>query len=403
MPSKHEYIAECLMIDTMGLRVENVPHLLLPKPFGPLSDDPTATTNSGWAKGNLKSESGKHRSLRVQTLKATGQLIVEGSNSTQYVDHNIVSSGDAVMTAFSMLDAVRRQYPMNLDNAFRPREFMRGRDIEVTRIDTPVMLAIPPELRLGAVINALGFAGLRAGVGTSVYPDETVYFDQHAQLESLKCYDKGVEIRKRRRNCSLPDNENSATLKKLTDSTLRLEGVFRLKRLSNLFGRNVVTPAMLSPKVLADMFLHLLNKYQLKDSLRCLLSNDELLNIDLPYRMTVALWQSGVDLRTIFGSDEKRLKSHQRMIRKRYDINILNPSPAELGASVELGEILCVENFVPIPASIRADRTIFYERNMHQEFQRNNKQNGFSGISAIYIDPYSDEEAIAAYRPWSTT
>jgi len=69
---------------------------------------------------------------------------------------------------------------MHLDSVLRPREFMQGRDIEITRLDLAVILAIPGDLRLGAVINALAFAGLRAGVATSIYPNESVYFDQHS-------------------------------------------------------------------------------------------------------------------------------------------------------------------------------------------------------------------------------
>jgi hypothetical protein len=127
MNKKLDHLAKCLMIDTMGLRVENVPNLKLPKAFARVSDDSGAPDNYGWAKGNLKSESGRHMSMRVRTIKASSQLLVEGSNSMQYLDHNIVSSGDAVMTAFSMLDAVRRQHPMHLNCVFRPREFMQGK------------------------------------------------------------------------------------------------------------------------------------------------------------------------------------------------------------------------------------------------------------------------------------
>jgi len=381
------------MIDTMGLRVENVPHLALPKAFGRISDDLEVTNNSGWAKGNLRSESGKHLSLRVRTIKASNQLLVEGSNSMQYLDHNIVSSGDAVMTAFSMLDAVRRQHALNLDCVFRPREFMQGRDIEVTRVDLPAMLKIDAGLRSGAVLNAMAFAGLRAGIATSIYPNETLYFDQHSQLESLKAYDKSLEMQQNRRNLTLPKTDNAAALMELAGMTLRFEGVYRLKRLKRLFKDVPVTPSMLSPNVLAKMFHGLLNKYNLHGSLRSLLSPEELLKIRMPYRLTVALWQMDADLAPIFGGDEGLLRSHRRVIKNEYNgIDILAPSPATIDQHVELGELLRVENFVPVPAAIRADAKLFYHRDMAAEFKAYCQARGFNGISGVYVDPYMDAD-----------
>ncbi|WP_322405518.1 phage/plasmid replication domain-containing protein [Massilia luteola] len=390
MNTKRDHLAECLMIDTMGLRVENVPHVALPKAFGQISDDPEVTYKSGWAKGNLRSESGKHLSLRVRTVRKSNELLIEGSNSMQYLDHNIVSSGDAVMTAFSMIDAVRRQYPLKLGSAFRPREFMQGRDIEVTRLDLPAMLRVDPGLRNGAVLNALAFAGLRAGVVTTVFPNESLYLDQHSQLESLKAYDKAIEMQQSRRDLRLPKTENADALMELAQSTLRFEGVYRLKRLRRLFGDVPVTPSMLAPETLAKIFLRLLNKYNLHGSLRRLLSAEELLKIRMPYRLTVALWQMDADLTSIFGGDERLLRSHHRVIKKDYNgINILAPSPATIDQHIELGEMLRVENFVPVPAAIRRDPTLFYHRDMQKEFRISCLQNNVRGPSAIYIDPYS--------------
>lgn len=379
------------MIDTMGLRIENVPHIALPKAFGRISDDPEVTNNSGWAKGNLRSESGKHMSMRVRTLKATSQLLIEGSNSMQYLDQNIVSSGDTVMTAYSMADAVRRQHAMNLDCVFRPRDFMQGRDMEVTRVDIAAMLKLDPGLRNGAILNAMAFASLRAGVVTTIYPYESLYFDQHSQLESLKAYDKALEMQQSRRDLTLPKTDNAVALMELARTTLRFEGVFRLKQLKRLFGDVPVTPSMLSPQVLAQMFLGLLNKYNLHGSLRRTLSPADLWKIRPPYRLTVALWQSGNDVRSIFNGIEGLLRSHHRVIKKDYGINILAPSPVTIEQQVELGEILCIENFVPIPAAIRADPALVYQRDMHEEYRKHCSQSGTRGISTIYIDPYSNE------------
>jgi hypothetical protein len=390
MNTKRDYLAECLMIDTMGLRVENVPNLKLPKAFTRVSDDPDAADNYGWAKGNLRSESGKHMSMRVRTIKASSQLLVEGSNSMQYLDHNIVSSGDAVMTAFSMLDAVRRQHALHLDSVFRPREFMQGRDIETTRIDVAVPLKIPGDLRLGAVINALAFAGLRANVATSIYPNESVYFDQHSQLETLKAYDKVVEMQQSRRVLELPDTQNAVDLMSFASSTLRFEGVFRLKQLKRLFENTPVTPSMLSRQVMADMFLKLLTKYELHGGLRRLLSPADLWKIRSPYRTTVALWQSGTDVRSIFNGNEGLLRSHHRVIKRDYSINVLAPSPVTLDHHVELGDILRVENFVQVPKAIRADPTLFYQRDMASEFRAYCMARGLKGTLAAYADPYAN-------------
>jgi len=388
MNKERNHLMKCIMIDTMGLRVENVPNLKLPKSFARVSDTAEVVDNYGWAKGNLKSESGKHMSMRVRTLSASSQLLVEGSNSMQYLDQNIVSSGDAVMTAFSMLDAVRRQYAMHLDSVFRPREFMQGHGIEVTRIDLAAMLALEAGLRSGAVLNALAFACLRAGLVTSIFPNETLYLDQHSQLESLKAYDKAAEMQQSRRELELPQSQNAADLMELAGKTLRFEGVFRLKQLKRLFGNVPVTPSMLSPETLAEMFLKLLGKYELHGGLRRLLSSADLWRIRPPYRFTVALWQSGNDVRSIFSGHDGLLRSHHRVIRRDYGINILAPSPATINQHVELGDVLRIENFIPVPPAIRADSELFYQRDVAAEFKAYCQATGSRGISSVYVDPY---------------
>lgn len=392
MNKERDHLVKCLMIDTMGLRIENVPNLKLPKAFARVSNTEDVVNDYGWAKGNLISESGKHMSMRIRTLSAEGQLLVEGSNSMQYLDHNIVSSGDAVMTAFSMLDAVQRQYKMHLNSVFRPREFMQGRDIEVTRIDIAAMLGLEPGLRNGAVLNALAFACLRAGLVTTIYPNETLYLDQHSQLESLKAYDKAVEMQQSRRHLTLPQSKNAADLMALAGETLRFEAVFRLKQLKRLFGNVRVMPSMLPPETLAEMLLKLLSKYELRGGLRRLLSPADLWRIRPPYRLTVALWQSGHDVQSIFSGNKGLLRSHHRVIKRDHGINILAPSPATIDEYVELGEVVRIENFVPVPPAIRADRTLFYERNMAAEFRAYCRAEGFNGISSVYIDPYESAQ-----------
>ena len=388
-----QHMTDCIMIDTMGLRVDDVSGVKLPKKFAQISDDPDIVHNSSWAKGNLKSESGKHMSMRVRSVKSGSKLLVEGSNSMQYLDHNIVSSNNAVMTAFSMLDAVRRQYPLEFGYLHQPMSFRMGEGVEVTRIDTPAMLKVPEGLNVGAVINALAYAALSAGLTTTIYPNETVYIDQHSQLASMKAYIKVLEMKRKRREQRLPSTLNAAMLISLAETTVRFEAVYRLKQLSRLFEGKPVTPSMLSPKTLARMFLDLLDGYDLKGRMRRSLGNEELWAIRMPYRSTVAHWQRGMDLQRLFNGDEKRLAIHRRVLKTDYFIDIFLPPPGAIEVPVELGEILRVENFVPVPAAIKSDPALFYNRNMQAEWLARTRELGQRGLSSQYIDPYhSDEE-----------
>lgn len=382
-----EHMTECIMIDTIGLRVENVNGLKLPRKFAPISDDPDVVHES-WAKGNLRSESGKHMPLRVRSQKSGSRLLVEGSNSMQYVGHNIVSSNDAVMTAFSMLDAVHRQYPLAFDFPRRPMLFRQGDSIEVTRIDTPALLQLPTGLTPGALVNALAYAGLRAGLATSVYPGETVYFDQHSQLAAMKAYIKALGMKRKKREDWLPTTPNTPALIELAENYVRFEAVYRLKHLRRVFGDKPVAPYMLSPKTLASMFLELLEKYDLQGSMRRNLSADELWSIRMPYRSTVSHWQHGIDLHRLFKGDDKMLKSHRRVLNREYSIDIFLPPPGAIEVPVELGEIIRIQHFAPVPSDIRSDPALFYQRDMHAEWNARTRDVEQRGISSAYVDPY---------------
>lgn len=383
-----QHMMDCIMIDTMGLRVDGVFGVKLQREFAQISDDPEIVHNSSWAKGQLKSNSGKQMPLRVRSKKSGTKLEVEGSNSMHYVGHNIVTSGDAVMTAYSMLDAVRCQYPLEFQHPRQAMVFRMGEGVEVTRIDTPAMLKVPDGFNAGAIINALAYAALSAGVTTSIYPNETVYFDQHSQLASLKAYVKALEVKQKRREHNLPDSPNAAALMSLAETTVRFEAVYRLKHLSREFDGKPVTPSMLSPKTLASMFLNLLDNYDLKGSLRRFLKDEELWLIRPPYRSTVALWQRGADLQRLFKGDEKLLIGHRRVLKKQYSIDIFLPPPGTIEMPIELGEILRIENFVPIPAAIKSDPALFYDRDMQAEWIARTREIGQRGISSIYVDPY---------------
>lgn len=384
-----QHIADCIMVDTLGLRVKDVRDAKLPKAFSQVSGDPQVTASTEWSKASVQAASGK-LSLRVRGIKKSGELLVEGSNAFHYQGHNIVSSNHVTMSAFSMLHAVKEQFPLGL-KLVRPWDFLRGEDIEVTRADTPMMLKIPNGLQKGLIINALALAGIRDGINTSLFPSETVYYDQSSQSSALKAYDKRVEMERKRGKKALPDSPNTAALLDLADTTIRFEAVYRQKYFKNDpdFKQRVVTPAMLTPAVLAGMFAELIEKYNLRGSLRQRLNQDDLWAIRRPYRDTVAHWQNGVDLLKMFDGNDAKLRAHQRLIKKEWSINIFAPTPGEIEVPIELGEILRVENFVPVPAAIHADPALFYERNMHAEWEGIHQRLGLpdSGTSRRYIDP----------------
>lgn len=393
-----QHLADCTMIDTMALRVANVPNAKLPKEYSQVSDGDDIAANTGWAKGSLESESRKKgQSLRVRTVKSKSQLLVEGSNAIHYQGHNIVSSGDAVMTAYSMLDAVRQTYPLQLNDKMRPWEFMRGEGIEVTRIDIPFMLKTPAGVSVGAIINALALAGIRSGLVTTLFPRETVYFDQHSQLQSLKAYDKATEMMQAKNKFEFPSSKNAGSLQMLTTDAVRLEAVYRLKSLTRRFEGKLPLPSMLSPDVLARMVMELLEKYNLRGTLRSRLGRAELQKIRPVYRTTVALWQQGEEMTSFFGNDEGLLKSHRRIIKAEYGIDILLPHPGAIDVPMELGDILRTENFVPVPAEIRADRSLFYARDMQAEWRNYCRDQRISGVSSVYLNPYKlDDHLLTA-------
>jgi hypothetical protein len=383
------HIADCIMIDTMGLKILDVRDAKLQKTFSRISDSAQDMLNAEWSTGSVVAKSGK-KSFRVVSSKSKGHLTVEGSNAMHYQGHNIVSSSNAVMTAFSMLDAVRREHQLGLSlrSAYA---FLRGEGMEVSRVDTPAMLGIPQGVNSGAIINGLALAGLRAGLNMSLYPNETVYFDQHSQLASLKAYLKYVEMKRAKRKLALPETPNAATLINLAESNIRFESVYRQKYLKRRFN-GPVTPAMLSPTVLAAMFLEQLNKYDLRASLRRRLSTEDLWIIRSPYRATVALWQNGTNLDTIFRDEDNLLKSHRRVVLRDYGIDIFLPPPGEIEVPIEIGEILVAENFIPVPHEIRSDLTLFSQQDMRMEWEILCNRLGYSGPSAAYLEAYSVDD-----------
>ncbi|MDF3838551.1 phage/plasmid replication protein, II/X family [Cupriavidus basilensis] len=372
------------MLDTVGLAVDDI-NADLPTRVWTEWDDQTRSTDHG----NMKSSSGR-RTLSVKHIKSRKRLLVEGSCAAHYQEHNIVSSNDMVMTAFSMLKTVKDWHDIKIPLE-RAREFARGEGITVTRVDIPVMLRVPQGMSVGAVVNGLACAGIRCGINVALYHNESFYYDQGSQASALKGYDKAAEIEQRKTKLVLPVTETAGMLSELAASNVRLEAVFRQKYLANQsrFAGQDVTPRHLSPTVLAEMFLELIKKYDLRGSLRARLHQEELWQIPQRYRGTVAFWQNGGDMLPYFDHNERTFGRHRKFLREKYSIDIGGLPPSEIEVPAQIGDILAPENFVPVPEAIRRDPQLFHSLNMRNEWNELCDQMRLeNGISRVYVDPY---------------
>jgi len=380
---KSTHMEECIMLDTVGFSVNGI-DAKLPKNID-VDGDPS------WSTGHMSSLSGK-RSFKVKYVKKHRRLLVEGSAAAYFQGHNIVASNDLRMTVLSTLVAVKDQHKVGipLRDAY---ELVRGQGVAITRVDTPAMLRVPPGLSPAAVVNGLALAGLRCGINMALYQNESFYFDQNSQTVALKGYLKDVEMERQRKKAKLPESENAAALLELAGSTVRLEPVYRQKyfKAQLQFEDMPPTPADLSPKLLANMFEELLEKYDLRGSLRASLNTDELFAIPRPYRATVALWQRGHDMLSYFDGDRRALAYHWGMLKKHYSIDIRQMPPGQIEVSVQIGEILRAENFVPVPDAIRRDPHLFHTFDVQGEWRNIcDRLNLPGGISRAYVDPYEE-------------
>lgn len=382
-----EHLAECMMVDTLGLKVEEIDAGKLPRSFARVSDELEEVERSTWSKGDLQAASGE-KSLQVRGVKKKQQLLVEGSNAFHHQGHNIVSSSDVPMSAFSMLKAVKDQYQLDipLNRALR---FARGQDIHVTRIDTPLLLKLPDGVQKKALVNALALAGIVAGINVGLYCNESVYFDQHSQQVGTKMYDKLVQVSKKKRKLVLPESACDAELYRVLEDTLRMEPVYRLKYFNNHrgFKGRPVYPMLLTPHRLAAMFGEQMEKYNLKGKLRRYLMQEELWQLPPAFRPTVWCWQTGGDLRKLFEGNEAVLNRHRRFLKTQFSIDIFGPPPGDIEVPIEIGEILHIENFIPVPEIIRNDPQLFYQIDM-EAAQRSLRQRVPRGIGSVYVDPY---------------
>ncbi|MDR8399756.1 phage/plasmid replication protein, II/X family [Paraburkholderia sp. USG1] len=372
------------MLDTVGLAVSDISADLPAQSWKEVDGSRERRRDYG----DFESDEGQGK-LKVKHIKKSGQLLVEGSCARFYQGHNIVSSNDAIATAFSMLRAVKDKHGIKIPLR-RAKTFARGEDIAVTRVDVPVMLRVPEGLSVGGVINGLACAAIRCGINMSLYHNETFYFDQHSQTSALKGYDKDVEIESHRNELELPATETATMLRALAKSTVRLEGVFRKKHFDScsLFKDREIEPRVLVPRVLATMFLDLINNYDLRGCLHARLRQSDLLRVPYRQRGTVAYWESGGDMLRYFDNNMRSFRRHRQHIKKLCSIDIGGPPPGEIEVPAQVGDILAPENFVPVPEAIRCDPQLMYSLDMRDEwFGLCDRLNVPSGISRTYIDP----------------
>jgi hypothetical protein len=355
-----DHIAECIMVDTLGLVVPDVDVSKLPRKFLEIG----GSDSSKWATGQLQSKHGRN-SLKAKGVKSRKELRIEGSPAGHYQGHNIVSSGDARMLAFAQLRAVKEKFGLAFPLA-RACEFAAGKGMRVSRIDTPVLLAVPEGLQKSAFINGLALAGIQAGMSIALYSGETVYFDPSSQLAAAKGYDKAAETKKQRRG-KLPDSDEVKPLLALADGTIRFEAVYRQKYLDYRFSR-LPTPAELHPEELATMLAALLEGYDLRRDIRRALKEDELLGIPRQYRHIVFYWQHGRDVLKLLDGDETAYARARAYLRLHHSINIEGPPPGMVFEErINVGDLLRPENFIPVPPAIRSNSEFFFELPMARE------------------------------------
>lgn len=379
------HLEECVMLDTVAFSVEDVNAEL-----------PTTVDVNGKRRhsvGRLYSASGR-KSFKFWHVKKHNRLCVEGSAAMHFQGHNIVASNDLRMNVVATLKAIKDRHNVRipLEQAYG---LVLGQDIAITRVDTPAMLHVPAGLQRATVINGLALAGLRCGLNVTLYQNETCYFDQHSQIVALKGYLKDVHMAQMKKKAEPGETENTAALLELTRSTIRIEPVYRKKyfRALSRFGTTPPTLGDLSPRVLAEMFAGLLEKYNLRGSLRDNLTNEDLLAIPHQYRGIVAFWQRGGDMLKYFGGNERTLSRYRLALKKQCSIDIIGMPPGEIEERVQIGEVLHAENFVPVPDAIRRDPQLFHAFDVQGEWRDICDRSGLRrGISRAFVDLYEDTD-----------
>lgn len=363
-----EHISDCIMVDTLQWRVQDIDLSQLPRKFSEVGGN----DSQKWAIGQLKGTTGRN-SLRARGVKSKGELVMEGSPASHFQGHNIVSSGDATMLVFAGLRAAKEKFDLKIP-AKRALAFAKGDEIGVARIDTPLMMAVPDDLDRAAVINALGMAGVIAGLNISIYSNQSVYFDQSSQSSSLKAYDKYAEYQSRRHG--KPEvTETIHDCLELASKTIRWEPVYRQKFLMAQFDGRLPSPSELLSARLATWFTQMLGKYDLRRDLRRYSNEEDLLSIPMKFRLPAFLWLTGRNVRLHFDGNERSYKAAVRYLKAKHSINIEAASPQEsFPYRIEVGELLRPENFLPVPQEVKNDKDAYLNLDMAYERRSVSKQ-----------------------------
>ena len=155
-------------------------------------------------------------------------------------------------------------------------------------------------------------------------------------------------------------------LDELNKKTVRVEAVFRVKKLSQVAKKlgKPLEPATFTKEVLAQMVLDILRKHVCHGQIFRRLEYKELLAIPLPYRSTVAHWQNGMELLDMVAS-ERVLKEQARYIWQNHKIDIIKGErPDSINESLSLVDVLAPKKFMPVPAVIRNNPNLFHSVDM---------------------------------------
>ena len=388
MSDRIAHIAHCLMVDTLAFDLPDRPIRDLGYSSGRIDEQGQVLANSMLSYAGSYSEAGK-QSFRIEHSEACQCLSVEGSAAMRFQNHNVVAPGDVTMLVYAMVERINQEHGRLLPASVL-YQLALGYLAEMTRIDAALLLKVPAGVKKDAFINAMAIAAIKSGTNTSLYVGETVYFDQHSQSDAQKIYDKAAELNRARKG-GLPDIDGVEDLEELNQETVRVEPVFRKKRLTRIAAKHggPPHPCLFTNEMLAEMILEQLDKFACRGHVMCNLDPHELLTIALPYRSTVAHWQNHMHLLDMVKS-ERVLKEHARYIRQNHQINIFAPPPDDIHVPMMLGDILSPENFIPVPAKIRSNPRLFFELDMRAERQRLLRFPR-SGIGFLPVYPYQQQ------------
>ena len=153
---------------------------------------------------------------------------------------------------------------------------------------------------------------------------------------------------------------------------------------------------MLSPDVLARMVMELLQKYNLRGTLRSRLARAELQKIRPVYRTTVALWQRGEEMTSFFGNDEGLLKSHRRIIKAEYGIDILYRIRAQSTCRWSLAMFFAPRILCPYRLKSAQTSRCSTRLTCRQNGETTAATQRITSVSSVYLNPYKLDDDLPA-------